>query len=767
MPSRPILAICVFIAGLALFPVDAFGQTGTAPCCPDAPEAETHHASDDPPLAAVPQISEPVIYTDFNQPLDKRINDLLRRMSIAEKIGQLVNSAPEITRLNIPRYDYWNECLHGVARAGNATVFPQAIGMAATWDSDLLHTIGDTIATEARAKYHEAIRQGNHKIYYGLTFWTPNINIFRDPRWGRGQETYGEDPYLTSRLAVAFITGLQGNDPQYIKALACAKHYAVHSGPESSRHIFDARPSEQDLYDTYLPHFHAAVTEGKVGAVMGAYNRLYGEPCCASMLLLTDLLRDKWKFTGHVVSDCDAVSDIYATHKVVGSAPEAAAKALKAGCDLNCGTTFGSLSDAFINGSVSESDIDRALGRVLKARFQLGLFDPEERVPYAAIPFSENDSPAHAIVALQAARESLVLLKNDGTLPLRMDRIKRIAVIGPNADSVSMLVGNYNGNPSHPVSILQGIKDAVGDSAVLEHSQGCPLALPKGQNQADDDLVFQGAIASAKNADVVIYVGGLSAGLEGEEMNVNAEGFSGGDRTDISLPRPQLKLLQALIAVGKPVVVVNCSGSAVAMDAVADRVSAIIQAWYPGQSGGTAVGEALVGKYNPGGKLPVTFYSSASELPAFDDYSMRNRTYRFFTGALQWPFGYGLSYTTFEYGALTVSNPANFGKQDVQVKLTVKNTGKVDGDEVVQAFVGQVPPPPGRPARELKAFKRVHIDAGKSAEVTLTLQPESFRYWDSKSRDYTLHPGRYRIEIGTDPVRQKTEFVIAVSRQPD
>ena len=469
-----------------------------------------------------PVVEGPEIWKDAAQPMDARVKDLVRRMSLAEKVQQMRNAAPAIPRLGVPAYNYWNECLHGVARAGVATVFPQAIGMAATWDTPLIHQEADFIATEARARNNRYREQhhGDSTQYQGLTFWTPNINIFRDPRWGRGQETYGEDPFLTARLGVAFIRGLQGDDPKYIKAMACAKHYAVHSGPEPERHRFDAEPLERDFYETYLPQFEAAVREGHVGAVMGAYNSVYGQPACANPLLLTELLRNQWGFGGHVVSDCGAIYDIYGNHRFASTPEEAAADAVKAGDDLCCGTDYNSLTRAVTEGLISEAEIDAALSHVLKARFQLGLFDPPSMVPYAQIPFSENNSPEHEALALKVARESMVLLKNDGLLPLDRAKIKRLAVIGANADSVPMLLGNYNGQPSDPVTILDGIRRAAGANIEIIYEPGCPLALSNDSTGEANAEEWAKAVEAAWSADVVVYVGGINSRLEGEEMRV-------------------------------------------------------------------------------------------------------------------------------------------------------------------------------------------------------------------------------------------------------
>jgi len=711
--------------------------------------AQAREFTDVPDVAGtIPDIKDPVVYTNPDAPLDARVDDLVRRMTLKEKVSQLVNGAPAIDRLNVPAYDYWNECLHGVARAGHATVFPQAIGMAATWDTPLIHTIGDTIATEARAKYYEAIRRNHRAIYYGLDFWTPNINLFRDPRWGRGQETYGEDPFLTGRIGVAFITGLQGDDPHYLKAMACAKHFAVHSGPESDRHHFNVDPSERDLYESYLPQFEAAVREAHVGNIMSAYNAVYGEPCSSSKLLLEDILRKKWGFDGHVVSDCDAVGDIRGGHHKVNTTEEAAARAVLGGCDLNCGGTYKALARAVAQKLLTEADIDTVLHRVLRCRFRLGLFDPAERVPFSNIPFSENDSPTHGAVALQAARESIVLLKNSGVLPLDKAKLKRVAVLGANANSTGMLLANYNGDPTHPVTILQGIKDALGEAVQVDSAQGCPLALPSGKAFGATEPEFKKALELAAQADVVIYVGGLTASLEGEEMRVNADGFSGGDRTKIELPAVQTGLLQALAATGKPVIFVNCSGSAMALPWESQNLPAIVQAWYPGQAGGTAVAEVLFGAYNPAGRLPVTFYQSTADLPDFRDYAMANRTYRYFTGKPLYAFGHGLSYTTFEYAAPTVAAATAAPADVIHVTVPVKNTGTRDGQEVVQAYARQLNPTVPQPIHSLAAFQRVTIAQGQNATVTLDIPASRLRYWDVTKKDYVVAPGEYEIQIG-------------------
>ena len=714
-------------------------------------------AQEPPGADRIPDVRELAIYTDPSQPRTKRINDLIRRMSLREKVGQMLNAAPAIERLGVPAYDYWNECLHGVARAGTATVFPQAIGLAAMWDDRRLHAIAEVIATEARAKYHDAIRLGNHGRYYGLTFWTPNINLFRDPRWGRGQETYGEDPFLTGRLAVAFITGLQGDDPRYAKALACAKHFAVHSGPEPERHSFDAAPPEEDFYDSYLPQFEAAVREGHVGSVMGAYNRVYGEPACSNPRLLTELLRHQWGFDGHVVSDCSAINDIWAHHKVVATPEEAAARAVKAGCDLECGNQYAALTRAVARGLLTEQDLDQALRHIFDARFRLGMFDPDSAVPYAQIPRSEVDSSAHAALALDAARASIVLLKNSGVLPLDRTKVKRLAVIGANADSVPMLLGNYNGTPSRPVTILRGLQTAAEKAGItVNHARGCPLVLKAGETFAVDSAEFLQVLDAVRDADAIVYAGGISPQLEGEEMKVNDDGFRGGDRTRIELPAVQTALLKVLQATGKPVIFVNCSGSAIAMPWEADNLAAILQAWYPGQAGGTAVAEIIFGDCNPSGRLPVTFYRATDDLPPFVEYAMANRTYRFFSGKPLFAFGHGLSYARFRYDDVRLTRTEFTVDEAVSFTLAVANVGDRDGEEVVQVYGRRVNATDARsPRHVLCAFRRVTVPKGQRVVIELTVPPQTLRHWDAASKSYVVDPGTYELQIGaaSDDIR--------------
>ena len=697
--------------------------------------------------AVVPTVTDPVIYKDPDHPIDQRIDDLIRRLSLKEKVQQMVSSAPAIDRLGVPAYDYWNEALHGVARDGVATVFPQAIGRAATWDTALEGQIGTVIGTEGRAKYNENIRHNQHGIYQGLTFWSPNINIFRDPRWGRGQETFGEDPFLTARMGVSFIKGVQGNDPQHMLAMACAKHYAVHSGPEPLRHGFDAKVSDDDLHNTYLPQFEAAVREGKVGGVMSAYNAVNGVPAPANAFLLQDTLRQKWGFNGYVVSDCDAINDIVQGHHWAPDAESASAAAVKDGTDLDCGSTYSALVRSVNRGLLSESDVDRALHHTLWTRFRLGLFDPADRVAFSQIPISEVNSAAHQALALKAARESIVLLKNNGVLPLDPTRLRKVVVVGANAADTGMLHANYEGEMARPISILQGIKDAVGSTAEVSFFQGCPLATKKEDTFSENSQDFQQAVQHAAEADAVIYAGGINSNLEGEEMNVGEVGFQGGDRTTIQLPAIQTKLLQALAGTGKPIIFVNCSGSAIAMPWEAEHLPAILQAWYPGEMGGTAVADVLFGQYNPAGRLPVTFYAADQDLPAFTDYSMANRTYRYFTGKPAYPFGFGLSYTKFDYQHLDVTAQAA-ATGTVQVNVTLANSGEREGEEVVQVYYRNLHGLTNAPLRSLCGFRRVSLARGETKAVALQIPASAFRHWDHGKNDYAVDPGDYEIQVG-------------------
>ncbi len=658
-------------------------------------------------LCAVTAFAQP--YKDPDLAPEKRAADLVSRMSLEEKVLQMQNSAPAIDRLGIPAYDWWNEALHGVARAGQATVFPQAIGLAATWDTDLMHRVADVISTEARAKYHEAIRNNKHGRYQGLTFWSPNINIFRDPRWGRGQETYGEDPFLTGRMAVAFITGLQGDDPHYYKVIATAKHYAVHSGPETSRHQFDVHPSERDLNETYLPAFRDSIVEAKADSIMCAYNRVDGVPACASTDLLQKRLRGEWGFQGSVVSDCGAISDIFRGHKYRATAAEASAVAVKAGTDLTCGNEYRSLVEAVKQGLITEAEIDRSLQRLFVARFKLGMFDPPERVPFSRIPYSVNDSQEHRKLALEAARKSIVLLKND-TAMLPLKNVESIAVIGPAANDAEALLGNYNGFSSKHVTPLEGIRTQFAGKAEVRFAPGSTYAPPAQEGMLEE------AMKAVKASDVTVAFVGLNPRLEGEEMRVSVPGFAGGDRTDLKLPEPQEKLLEAAVATGKPLVVVLSSGSAVAINFAAERARAVLALWYGGEECGTAIAETLAGVNNPAGRLPVTFYRGVEQLPPLDDYSMNGRTYRYFTGDPLYPFGFGLSYSAFQYSALRTQRT----QKGATVSVRVKNVSHLAGDEVVQLYVSG-----GDAIRDLRGFQRVHLRGGESRVVQFALAPPS------------------------------------------
>ncbi|MFC1543429.1 glycoside hydrolase family 3 C-terminal domain-containing protein [Candidatus Neomarinimicrobiota bacterium] len=817
--------------------------------------------------------------------VEERVADLVSRMTLEEKVSQMVNGAPAIERLDLPAYNWWNEALHGVARAGRATVFPQAIGLAATWDTELMYRVATAISDEARAKHHEFARQGKRGIYQGLTFWSPNINIFRDPRWGRGMETYGEDPYLTGRMGVQFVKGLQGDDSRYLKVIATPKHYAVHSGPEPDRHSFDAVIDERDLRETYLPHFKVCIEEAGAFSVMCAYNRYMGEACCGSSELLTRVLRDEWGFEGYVVSDCGAISDIYRYHGIVETSPEAAALAVRSGCDLNCGRQYAALVRAVQDGLISEEEIDVSVKRLFDARIRLGMFDPPEMVPYADIPYSVNDSRKHQRLALETARKSIVLLKNeDKLLPLRKD-YSTIAVIGPNADDVEVLLGNYNGNPSDPVSPLRGIQEKVSSKTEVLYAQGCSLAenLPsfavipsmalftddggrrrsglKGEyfdnrdftgepvftridkqidfnwwegaprEKFDDDnfgvrwtgelippvtgtyalgangftgfritledsllVRFRGsheprttyenveleagrsyrievefteiqgdahmrllwsvpgrdlaaeAEQAAEQADAIIMVMGLSPRLEGEQMRVQVEGFQGGDRLTLKLPRIQEELIERITRLDRPVVLVLLNGSAVAVNWADQHVSAIVEAWYPGQAAGTAIADVLFGDYNPAGRLPVTFYRSIDQLPPFEDYNMKGRTYRYFEGRPLYPFGYGLSYTRFEYSNLQIPETVR-QSQEVTVEVDVENIGDVAGEDVVQLYVTDLETSVPVPIRSLQAFRRISLKPGQKKSVEFILVPEQLSLID-KDYQRAVEPGTFEVSAG-------------------
>ncbi|HEV2437781.1 MAG TPA: glycoside hydrolase family 3 C-terminal domain-containing protein [Verrucomicrobiae bacterium] len=717
----------------------------------------------------IPEITAPPIWRDPSQPLPAREDDLIRRMSLAEKVAQLQNDAPAIPRLGLPAYNYWSEALHGVAANGVATVFPQAIGMASTWDSALIHQEAHVIGIEGRAKFNDyaSKHNGDAKWFSGLTFWSPNINIFRDPRWGRGQETYGEDPFLSGTIGVAFIKGLQGDDPNYMLAMACAKHFAVHSGPEPERHRFNARPPERDLYETYLPQFEMAVREGHVGGVMGAYNSLYGVPCCASSFLLTDILRKQWGFDGYVVSDCGAIHNIWGKqeHHYVATPEEAAAAAVKAGCNLCCGGDYTALARAVQTGLITETEIDQALYHPLWTRFKLGLFDPPQDCPYSKIGIDQNDTPEHEALALKAAEESIVLLKDDGVLPLNRSKLKRIAVIGPNADTAWMLEGNYNGHAARPVTILNGIRKLAGPGIEVTYAEGCPWALRTDGSNKPGREAIDDAVARARAADVVIFVGGITARLEGEEMSRDNAfvGFEGGDRTKIELPSVQTDLIKTLAATGKPVILVNCSGSPMAMPWEAKHLPAILQAWYPGEQGGRAVGEMLFGQVNPSGHLPLTFYASTADLPGFTDYSMSNRTYRYFSGKPEFAFGHGLSYTKFKFQNGKLESKSIPADGTAEVAFTVKNTGKLDGDEVAQVYFRHLNSAVPQPRLALCGFARMHLNRGEARKVAVEIPAARLRYWDTQKKQYVVEPGDYELLIGaaSDDIRLKLPLKIS------
>ena len=842
-------------------------------------------------------------------PIDKRVDDLVGRLTLEEKVEQLIDRAPAIPRLDIPAYNWWNEGLHGVARSGFATLFPQAIGNAATWDAPLIHSIGEAVSTEARAKYNDAIAHNNHDRYFGLTIWSPNINIFRDPRWGRGQETYGEDPFLTARLGTAFVEGIQGDNPKYFRAIATPKHYAVHSGPESTRHKADVDPTPHDLWDTYLPAFRATIVDAHADSIMCAYNRVDNVPACASKMLLGEILRGDWYFNGFVTSDCGAIGDFYESygHHYSPDAPAGSAAGILAGTDTDCGTEYRALTDAVHKGLLTEAQLDVSLKRLFTARMKLGMFDPPAQVPFSKLQMSLVNSPEHAALALRAARESMVLLKNENHfLPLDPAKHQAIAVVGPLAGSRVALEGNYNAIPLHPILPVDGIESEFGHDHVL-YAQGStyiangelpvprtmlraatdstvdglegqyfskpsfdgapamvridkeidfdwafanpvepadtsnqafavrwvgalrsptaetlnfqfrlpicypcqdklkfavyldgkkleptapptPTATklpPSGRNYGaiqhfaisfsdtrphelrieyiqsaritgaglsfewtpSPELLLKQAVEAASKADTVIAFVGLTARLEGEEMKVDAKGFSGGDRTEIELPEVQQQLLEALAKTGKPITVVLLNGSALAVNWAQQNARALLEAWYPGQSGGQAIAETLSGKNNPSGRLPVTFYTGVDQLPAFDDYSMANRTYRYFKGKPLYAFGDGLSYTTFAYSGLKLSTKSLKAGDPLTVEADVRNTGSVAGDEVAQLYL--IPPQSAlSPKQALSGFQRLHLDPGETKHITFKLDPRTLSQVDDKGTR-AVTPGEYKLSLGS------------------
>ncbi|RJP74078.1 MAG: glucan 1,4-alpha-glucosidase [Ignavibacteriales bacterium] len=821
------------------------------------------------------------LYKNHLLPIEERVNDLVSKMTLEEKVSQMVYNSPAIERLDIPAYNWWNEALHGVARNGIATVFPQAIGLAATFDKDLIYEVATVISDEARAKYNQALSRNKRGIYQGITLWSPNINIFRDPRWGRGMETYGEDPFLTGEIGTAFVKGLQGTDLKYLKTIATPKHFAVHSGPEPDRHTFNAIVSEYDLRETYLPHFKKCVTEGKAYSVMCAYNRFRGDACCGSDPLLKQILRDEWNFQGLIVSDCWAVPDMVNFHKIVNSNEEASSIAVKSGTDLECGNAYPALVNAVKQGLIDENEIDISVKRVFTARFKLGMFDPPELVPFSKL--NEVDTDKNKSVALDATRKSIVLLKNENNLLPLSKEIKNIAVIGPNANDVEVLLGNYNGFPSNPVTPLQGIKNKLPNANII-YKRGCELTenMPSfeivdgtflytsedkkengltgeyfnnrdfsGQpsftridNKVDfawwdgapsekfdpdnfgvrwsgvlipvksgqyflggygfngfriyledtllvkfdgefdpvktyaslnliagkayklkiefykklrysfmqliwsvpDEKLEQRAIETVKKSDAVIMVMGLSPRLEGEELRLDIKGFKGGDRLSLDLPETQLNLIKKIHLIGKPIILVLLNGSALSLNWENENIPAIIEAWYPGQAAGTAIADIIFGDYNPAGRLPVTFYKSINQLPNFSDYSMNNRTYRYFKGEPLYPFGYGLSYTKFAYKNISLANESIGNKDSVIASVDITNTGVTDGEEVVQLYIKALSDTAS--VTTLKGFERIHIKAGATKKVEFNIRPELLSRWiDGKG--YTVETDKYCILIGS------------------
>jgi len=703
-------------------------------------------------------MSEMPIYKNYDMSFEEMAKNLVNKMTLEEKVSQMLFKAPAIPRLDIPSYNWWNECLHGVARAGTATMFPQAIGMAAAFDEEMMYRVADIISTEARARYHEFQRKGDHDIYKGLTFWTPNINIFRDPRWGRGQETYGEDPYLTGRLGVAFVKGLQGNHPKYLKAAACAKHFAVHSGPEKDRHHFNAKVSLKDLRETYLPAFRECVVEGRVEAVMGAYNRTNDEPCCGSRTLLQDILRDEWGFNGHVTSDCWAIKDFHQNHHITSTAPESAAMAVKNGCDLNCGDLYGNLITAVKEGLITEEIIDSSVVRLMMTRLRLGMFDNPWDVPYTNIPFEMNDSREFNNFACDVARSSLVLLKNkDSILPLDRNRINSIAVIGPNADSRAALVGNYEGTASRYTTVLEGIQDTAGEDIRVYYAQGCNLYKDRLQDLAQARDGFAEAVACAERADVAILCIGLDAGIEGEEMD-ESNAYGSGDKSNLNLPGLQQELMEKIYAVGKPVILVLLSGSALSINWADNHLNAIMQAWYPGALGGKAVAELIFGKYSPSGRLPVTFYRSIEELPDFEDYSMANRTYRYHNEEALYPFGYGLSYTKFNYSRLELSSQSIEAGQTLEVKVLVKNTGDTEGMETVQLYIRDNEASVPVPKWSLCGIRKIMLSPGEEKEACFSITPRQMAVINNEGK-CILEPGNFAVYAGGQQPDRRSEML--------
>ena len=671
-------------------------------------------------------------FQDSSLPIEKRVDDLISRLTLSEKVQMMKHESPAIPRLEVPAYNWWNEALHGVARTSEkVTVFPQAIGLAATFDDEALEKSAEMISSEGRALFNEDLRTGKTgKRYRGLTYWTPNVNIFRDPRWGRGQETYGEDPYLTSRMGAAMVRGLEGNDPNHLKAVACAKHYAVHSGPEAERHSFNAVVSNYDLWDTYLPAFRELVVNAKVHGIMCAYNRLDYQPCCGHNELLNHILRNEWGFEGYVTSDCWAINDFAGQHKTHSGNIEAVSDAVLKGTDLECGNLYQLLEQGVKKGLIKERDINVSLKRLLTILFKIGLFDSVEKSPYGHIGRDVLECSEHKKQAYKMAQKSIVLLKNEKQiLPLNSDKIKRIAIIGPNADAPETLLGNYHGKPSKIITPLKSLQKRFGHKIELDYMKGTDVLHP-----IKDGFSYKEIANRAKKADIIIFFSGINASLEGEEGDAGAngyEGFSGGDRGTMQLPKVQLDLLKKLEKTGRPLILVNMSGSVMSFEWESQHVDAILQAWYGGQAAGDAITDVLFGDYNPAGRMPLTTYMSDKDLPPFEDYSMANRTYRYFKGKVRYPFGYGLSYTTFQYSLCQTDSITTTGN-DIHFTVRVTNMGNRDGEEVVQIYISHngdnVAP---KPICALKGFKRIFLKKGESKEVTFSLGPEELALADT------------------------------------
>jgi beta-glucosidase len=692
------------------------------------------------------------VYKDIHQPLENRVQHLISQLTLEEKVSLLGYQSKEVQRLGIPAYNWWNEGLHGVARAGKATVFPQAIAMAATFNDGLVQQIADVISTEARAKYNLAIARGNRSQYMGLTFWSPNINIFRDPRWGRGQETYGEDPFLTAKMGVAFVKGLQGNHPTYLKTAACAKHFAAHSGPEVVRHSFNAQVNEKDLRETYLYAFRKLVDAG-VESVMCAYNRLNDVPCCSNNLLLNKILREEWQFKGHVVADCWALDDIYKGHQVLKNPVEVAAAALKAGVNLDCSELVQKdLLEAVKQKLITESEINKALAGLLRTQFKLGFYDDAKSNPYSYLNEQHIQSAQHIALSRKAAQQSMVLLKNDKQLlPLAAQKYQSIVVIGPNAGSVGPLLGNYHGVSENLVTFIEGITTAAGPAVAVQYEQGSDYT---------DTLRF-GGVWAAGQSDLTIAVVGLTPVLEGEEHDAFLS-EKGGDKSGLDIPKAHVALLKELKTKNpnKPLVAVVTAGSAVDIAAIQAYADAIILAWYPGEQGGNALADILFGKVSPSGKLPVTFYQSLADLPPYESYDVKGRTYRYFNGKVQYPFGFGLSYTSFTYNwVIPPTQNIKMTANGISFSVKVKNTGEVDADEVVQAYI-KYPTNPDFPLKELKAFKRISLKAGEEQTLNLEISVEELKKWSVKQKKMLLNPGQYELVLGSHAADEKLKTTI-------